>query len=289
MRKDLCLFVCALFVLYAPAAVADDPRPAAAATAGGLDRAVEKIPGTLVEFEMVRLPGGSLEYTIGKTEPRQAVVKPFWIGKTEVTFDELDVFRLGLDLPEQGRDLKLVELINLKTRPSKAQGDPSWGFGTVRQPALSITYHHAAGYCKWLSEKTGRKYRLPTEVEWEYACRAGRPAERLSEKELDNVAWWRTNSITEEHIDGKTHPVGTKAPNAWGLHDMLGNAWEWCTGVDGNPVARGGAYDSPAEKVHAGARLTRFDRWFISQPQEPRSTWWFTDGKTIGFRIVRED
>jgi formylglycine-generating enzyme required for sulfatase activity len=272
---------------------ADENNPAAP---GGTPRAfepyVQKIPGTVVQFEMVPIPAGSFEYTIGRSEPRKAAVKRFWIGKTEVTHDELDIFRRGLDLPardERERDRMMTELIAAKARPSKAQGDPSWGFGHSGFPALSITYHHAAKYCEWLSGKTGRKYRLPTEIEWEYACRAGGPANGLTEEELDRIAWWAGNSTTEEHIDGKTHPVGTKAPNAWGVHDMLGNAWEWCTSADGSPIARGGAYDKRGRSIQPGARFDRFEFWFMSQPQEPRSTWWYTDGKSIGFRVVCEE
>lgn len=293
MCKTLCALGALTFFAIVGTVVAEEKKPAApGGTPRAFERYVEKIPGTLVEFEMVPVPAGSIEYRIGKGEPQQATVKRFWIGKTEVTHDELDVFRLGLDIPAKDateRDLRLIELIAAKTRPSKPQGDHTWGFGHSGNPALSVTYHHAAKYCEWLSEKTGRKYRLPTEVEWEYACRASGPAEGLTEEELDKVAWWAGNSVTEEHIDGKTYRVGTKAANAWGLHDMLGNAWEWCTSVDGKPVARGGAYDKRGRNIQPGARLEKFEAWFISQPQEPRSTWWYTDGRSIGFRIVCEE
>jgi formylglycine-generating enzyme required for sulfatase activity len=293
MRKTFCALGALTFftaTMIVGTAAGDEKKPAAPrGTPRAFERYVEKIPGTVVQFEMVPIPAGSLEYKIGKGEPRKAAVKRFWIGKTEVTHDELDVFRLGLDLPEAGRAMELENLIAARTRPSKPQGDPSWGFGHGGFPALSMTYHHAAKYSEWLSEKTGRKYRLPTEVEWEYACRAGGPAEGFTEEQLDKIAWWRGNSNTEEHIDGKTHPVGTKAPNAWGVHDMLGNAWEWCTDVDGKPVARGGAYDKAGNSIQPSARFNKFEFWFVTQPQEPRSTWWYTDGKSIGFRVVCEE
>jgi formylglycine-generating enzyme required for sulfatase activity len=250
---------------------------------------VEKIPGTLAEFEMLPIPGGSIDVKVGAAEPKKVDVKRFWMAKTEVTYEELEVFRLGLDLPEARRDKTLAELILAKTRPSVAHGDPTWAFGTRGYPGLSVTYTHGVKYCQWLSEKTGRKYRLPTEIEWEYACRAGGATRKLPREELDKVAWHQGNSPTEEHPFGTTQPVATKAPNAWGLHDMLGNAWEWCTTRDGKPVARGGAWTSEPEDVHCRARFTRISMWSINDPQDPKSTFWHTDGNGITFRVICEE
>ena len=90
---------------------------------------------------------------------------------------------------------------------------------------INVSWHDAKAYCKWLSEKTGETYRLPTEAEWEYACRAGTTTKWSfgdDEKELEKYAWYNKNS------DDKTHPVGEKLPNPWGLYDMHGNVWEWC-------------------------------------------------------------
>jgi len=92
-------------------------------------------------------------------------------------------------------------------------------------PIIGISWHDAKAYCKWLSEKSGKAYRLPTEAEWEYAARAGTTTQWSfgdDEKELDKYAWYSKNS------ESKTHPVGGKLPNPWGLYDMQGNVWEWC-------------------------------------------------------------
>jgi formylglycine-generating enzyme required for sulfatase activity len=273
---------------------ADEKNPAAAGgTPLAFERYVEKIPGTLVEFEMLPVPAGSIEYTIGKGEPQRADVKRFWIGRTEVTFDEFDIFRLGLDIPDAQRAATMGKLADkdlgdARTRPSPAYGDPSWGFGQRGYPALSLSYFNALRYCEWLSQRTGKKYRLPTEVEWEYACRAG-AAGKPTRQELDALAWHEENSPTEEHALGKTHPVARKRANAWGIHDMLGNAWEWCTGVDGKPVARGGAWNSRPATVHPGARFTKIDLWSLNDSQYPKSRFWHTDGNCIGFRIVCEE
>jgi formylglycine-generating enzyme required for sulfatase activity len=250
---------------------------------------VETIPGTLVKYEMVSVPGGTMTVA-GPGQPgarRQVTVKPFWIGKTEVTWDEYDVYAFRLDLPESQRAASRStggSGADAASRPSKPYGAPDRGFGHQGYPAISLTYHAAEQYCKWLSAKTGKKYRLPTEAEWEYSCRAGadQPA-AVAKPALDQHAWhW-------ENAEDKTHPVGQKSPNAWGLHDMLGNAGEWCRGLDDKPVLRGGSYNDSAEKVHCGVRALQTPEWNITDPQNPKSQWWLTDGPFAGFRIVRED
>ena|SRR5688572_11422371 len=294
MCKTLCALGSLTFFAIVGVSVAEEKKPAApGGTPRAFERYVEKIPGTLVEFEMVPVPAGSIEYRIGKGEPQQADVKRFWIGKAEVTFDEFDIFRLGLDIPEAERATTMGKLSDkslgdARTRPSPAYGDPSWGFGQRGYPALSMSCLNAKRYCEWLSQKTGKKYRLPTEVEWEYACRAG-ATNKPTADELEKVAWHAENSPTDAHPLGQTHPAGKKAANAWGIHDMLGNAWEWCTSVDGKPVARGGAWNTPPGSIHPGARYTKIELWSIGDSQEPKSGFWHTNGDCIGFRIVCEE
>lgn len=264
--------------------------PAVLHAAEKFENYAETIPGTLVKFEMVAVPFGTIDFAIGAETPRRVDVKRFWIGKTEVTWNELDVFMYGLDIPRDRLRMEaLVRGFEAGTRASRSYGDPTWDFGRDGYPALSITLHHAQKYCEWLSQKTGRKYRLPTDVEWEYACRAGAPERARASEELDEIAWHRENSPTTEFEGGKTHPVATKKPNAFGLHDTLGNAWEWCTSADGKPVARGGSWAEKPDQVHCRARFTRIAMWAISDPMEPKSRWWLSDGNSIGFRIVREE
>ena len=240
----------------------------------------ESIQGTLVKFDMVPVPGGSYTITNPDTGRSQKVaIKPFYIGKMEVTWDEYDVYLNKLDAPDSAG----TGGADAVSRPSRPYGVPDRGFGHQGYPVISIAYNAAQEYCKWLSAKTGRKYRLPTEAEWEYACRAGSlPAGPIRDRALlDRLAWHSENS------EASTHPVGTKQPNAWGIHDMLGNAAEWCQPMDNEePVVRGGCYSDSPDKVHPSARKRYSLDWQARDPQYPKSKWWLSDGPFVGFRVV---
>jgi formylglycine-generating enzyme required for sulfatase activity len=161
-------------------------------------------------------------------------------------------------------------------------------------------------YCKWLSEKTGHFYRLPTEAEWEYACRANTTtAYHFGDDPalLDEYAWHYTNS------NGAYKKVGSKKPNPWGLYDMHGNVAEmtldqylpdfyakagngavnpWAIPKDLYPhVARGGSWDDDPDRLRSAARIPSKPTWKKRDPQIPRSNWWFTDASFVGFRVVR--
>jgi formylglycine-generating enzyme required for sulfatase activity len=235
----------------------------------------ESIPGTVVTFDMVHVPGGKFKTAAGS----EVEVKPFWIEKHETTWDEFDIYCYQLDLTDKEK----AEGVDAKARPSKPYGAPDFGFGHAKYPALAATYHSAVMYCEWLSKKTGKQYRLPTEAEWEFAATAGGADPGPKGDELDDYAWYWDNS------DDKTHAVMKKKPNAWGLYDMLGNALEWCTAAEGKGVGRGGAWDDKPEDVTAGKRREQDRTWNSTDPQQPKSRWWLSDGKFIGFRVVRED
>jgi formylglycine-generating enzyme required for sulfatase activity len=224
----------------------------------------EKIPGSLVTFEMVPIPappGG----------------KPFYMGKTEVTWDLYDIYAYRLDMTEAQKAAN----VDAQSRPSKPYGAPDRGFGHAGYPAGSVPAHAAQEFCKWLSKKTGKKYRLPTEAEWEWACRAGGSVAPLSAADLKKVAWYY--DTTED----KTQAVGTKAANAWGLHDMLGNVWEWVTvGPGKDLVVRGGSYQEKAKDVNPKARSPYQPDWQLSDAQNPKSRWWLSDGPQVGLRVV---
>jgi formylglycine-generating enzyme required for sulfatase activity len=233
---------------------------------------LESIPGTAIKFEMIPLPAGTV--TINEAV---VAIKPIWIGKTEVTWDEYDLYAFKLDMAasEQIGELDAI------ARPTKPYGAPDRGFGHRGYPALSMTFHAAQKYCRWLSTMTGKKYRLPTEAEWQHACQAG-AAEKVAPKILDQHAWYWDNA------EDKTHPAATKQPNPWGLYDMLGNAAEWVVGNDGAALVAGGAFKDKAEKVHAAARAKQIPSWNVTDPQMPKSQWWLSDATFVGFRVACE-
>ena len=201
---------------------------------------VETITGADIKFEMVPIPGG--EFVMGspaeeakrsEDEGPQHPVKiaPFWMGKYEVTWDEYDQFAFSLDLKKkkrEGVDLASQPAGEKKadavTRPTPPYADETFGFGRKGQPVICITHHAAMEYCRWLSAKTGKVYRLPTEAEWEYACRAGTKTAYFfgdDAAQIGEYAWYVENAE-------KPQPIGKKKPNPWGLYDIHGNVAEWC-------------------------------------------------------------
>jgi formylglycine-generating enzyme required for sulfatase activity len=153
-------------------------------------------------------------------------------------------------------------------------------------PANCIHFQAAVKYCAWLSKLTGRKFRLPTEAEWEYACRAGGPRAKPDAKALADLAWFAGNSADEPH------PVGEKRPNAWGLYDMLGNVGEYVVRDpnDDKGLAAGGSFEDEAKDVNSGAREPYSPAWGKNDPFDPKSTNWFLyDVHHLGFRVVMDE
>jgi formylglycine-generating enzyme required for sulfatase activity len=227
----------------------------------------ESVAGTLVTFDMVPVPGGTVT-----VHGKPVTVAPFHIGRTEVTWDLYDVFALGLDAPKTGKADAIA-------RPSQPYGAPDYGWGHAGYPAISIASTAAQAFCEWLSAKTGKTYRLATEAEWMHAARLG-GADMSSPVRRDEMAWHRENA------GARTHPVGTKAPDALGLVDLFGNAAEWVTTSDGKVVTRGGSFRDPGSAVGPSARAEQDDSWNERDPQLPKSRWWLSDGPFVGFRLV---
>jgi formylglycine-generating enzyme required for sulfatase activity len=276
----------------------------------------EQIEHTELEIDMVPIPGGT--FTMGSPESEedrnddegpqhQVSISPFWMSKCEITWDQYDVWNEEIDqrrrqllgLPETPRDLAVDGV----SKPTEPYTDMSFGMGREDYPAICMTQHAARTYCKWLSAKTGRYYRLPTEAEWEYACRAGTKSAYSfgdSPADLDDYAWYFDNS------PDSYQRVGQKKPNPWGLHDMHGNVSEWVldqyTPYDSikgglNPlvipktlyprVVRGGGWDDDPDMLRSAARRASNEDWKQQDPQIPRSIWYHTDALSVGFRIVR--
>ena len=207
--------------------------------------------------------------------------RALYVSKTEIPWEVYDVFVYRLDEEESAAPGGADAV----SRPSRPYIPPDRGYGHAGYPALSMSYHGAAEFCAWLSKKTGRRYRLPTEAEWEHACRAGTEGfYSCGDKAvcLGEYAW------TAENAGGTTHPAGTKKPNAWGLHDMHGNVAEWTTSPDGTGVIRGGSFMDPPPDCRADSRKAPSPSWNASDPQIPKSRWWLADAPFVGFRVVCE-
>ncbi|MFW6171680.1 MAG: formylglycine-generating enzyme family protein [Planctomycetota bacterium] len=257
--------------------------------AAQLERFTEVIPKTEVALEMVPIPGGVITMADPYGDaPRQERIQSFWMLKTEVTWDVYSIFAYGDELGEGVREFANVhEAVDAVTRPTNPFIPPGPGnrhWGRAGEPAIRITYFGAGRFCEWLSDKTQRKYRLPTEAEWEYACRANAPGKILPSggTTLNDVAWYADNS------QGAPQAVATKAPNPWGLHDMLGNVAEWCTGLGDKPVVRGGSFQDPEDEIRPDRREYYSRSWQKSDYHDPKSRWWLHDAPHVGFRIVRE-
>jgi len=223
-------------------------------------RAEVAIPGTALSIELVEVPLDGAHRLL--------------FGRTEIPWEVLDVFVHGLD----EKPTTPNEAVDAVTRPSKPYISMDRGFGHHGYPAISVSHRNAVEFCRWLSAKTGRQFRLPTRAEWTKAC------ERSAVEPGDRTA----HAWCAENARRKTHPVGTLKPDASGLCDMLGNAGEWVSDGDDTFVVIGGSFRDAAEQLGCEAAKANDPAWNASDPQIPRSVWWLADGGFIGFRVVCE-
>ncbi|MFA6563486.1 MAG: formylglycine-generating enzyme family protein [Verrucomicrobiia bacterium] len=220
-------------------------------------------PSTGIQYAMI--PAG--RFVMGSNKGNadevpvheEAITAPFYLGIYEVTQEQWQNI-IGDKLPNRS-----------------AHKDPT----NLRLPVEYLSLSKAQEFCKQLTGKEGRLCRLPTEVEWEYACRAGTiSAYYLGESsdDLEKVGWYAGNAASQ------THEVGLKPPNAWGLFDMHGNVWEWCDtryfnrydrhlNTSGTWVARGGSANSPAQDCRSACRKALSN---------------LVQRKDLGFRVLME-
>ena len=286
------------------------------------------IPGTEVTYKMIPIAGGI--GTVGSPKDEadrlasegpqfEVEIKPFWMGQYEVTWAEYKSYMAMHDIFKGFQTHKLRPFTEDKnsliiSAPSNLY-DTSFTYRNGEEPelpAVSMSQYAAKQYTKWLSLMSERFYRLPTEAEWEYACRAGtKTAFHFGDDpaDLDDYGWHYGNS------NETTHHVGQKKPNPWGLYDMYGNACEWV--LDGMledgyaqfggkrvstadalvktkklfpRVVRGGYYDLDPQDCRSASRLASSDdEWRGEDPNIPLSPWWFTSGPAlgVGMRLVR--
>jgi formylglycine-generating enzyme required for sulfatase activity len=266
------------------------------------------IPNTTVTYGMAPVPAG--EFLMGSAGPgarpdeqpqHKVRLDAFWMQTHEVTWDSYLMFMFADQAKETDHPDAIVDALS---RPTGPHLEMSFGRGNNGFPAISMTQHAANKYAEWLSAKTGEYYRLPTEAEWEYACRAD-SATGIPPAQLGDYAWFVTNSPTATFSGGTYHPIGTKKPNAWGLYDMLGNVMEWtldqytpyANAEAENPwvrsttsyphAVRGGSWHDEAARVSCTVRVASQAAWKMLDPQLPKSVWYMTNAQWLGFRLIR--
>jgi sulfatase modifying factor 1 len=271
----------------------------------------QAINGTKLKFDMQAIPAGKFKMGSKTGKPDEQPVHEvkldaFWIGKHEVTWDIFEPF-LYRDYEKKASEGAIPAEVDAVTRPTKPYLDMTFGMGKEHQPAVAMTQYNAIQFCKWLYVRTGIFYRLPTEAEWEYACKAGTETNYSfgnDASKLGDYAWYKDNS------ENKTHQVGQKKPNPWGLFDMYGNVSEWTYDqyiadfygqskdkTAENPIAtpeklypnavRGGSYDETPNNLTSTVRLASDPSWKQLDPQIPKSNWWFPEAPFVGMRLVR--
>ena len=322
-------------VLATACGQAPEAQAQQAPAAGEMKPFEQAIPGTDIKFKMVPIPGGKFKMGSPESEkdrnddegPQVEVeIEPFYMEEHEVTWAEYEEFlnnyqRLA-SLAADNRPAipadKQADAVTYPTPLYEIEAGPildRMGRGG-NYPAVIMSHHAAKEYCKWLSKKTGRFYRLPTEAEWEYACRAGTttPYNFGEAKDIDKHAWYFDNAPLEDG-DGAYRKVMSKKPNAWGLYDMHGNVAEWCLdeyqedwyatlakkggtvswkdairwpdSPRAHPrVVRGGGWESDAEQARSAARVGSDKNMNKRDPQLPQSAYWLSEGFWIGFRVV---
>ena len=279
----------------------------------------QKIIGNNYNLEMIPINGGDFFMGSPTNEKNRMAdegpvhrvrLEPFWMAKYETTWDLYHLF-MNRNIDENQPDFNSQNEVNIEVDGVSGATTPyvemSFGMGTDGYPAISMTQLAAKKFCKWLSAMTGNFYRLPTEAEWEYACRAGTNSAFSFGDDLsllDDYAWFKNNS------DESYHKVGLKKPNPWGLFDMHGNISEWTLDMHDvrayqkysgtladNPyekptklyprVVRGGSWMNSDFKLRSASRQVSSKQWKKQDPQIPRSIWWHTDAQFVGFRIIR--
>ncbi|MDH5602308.1 MAG: formylglycine-generating enzyme family protein [Cyclobacteriaceae bacterium] len=283
----------------------DDPFEAYSEDVPGVDLPIAFVPVTGGTFDM-----GSPDHEAGRKPDEGPVhkvtVDDFWMAKYEITWEQYESFvyrQIAKDKFAANERLQALGIDGV-SGATPPYVEMSFGMGKDGYPAVNVTQYAAIMFCKWLSASTGKFYRIPTEAEWEYACRAGTNTMYSFGDDaslIDEYAVYKSNS------NRKYAKIGTKKPNPWGLYDMHGNVAEWTMdqysadtykkSKKKNPwvkpdklyprVARGGAWNQEADQLRSAARLPSESKWKQRDPQLPKSRWWLTNAPFVGIRVIR--
>ncbi len=312
----------------------EPPQDTRDLTPGVFDDQAQAIADSNQEIDLAAIPGGVFQMGGNSAGLHSVELDSFWISKHEVSWDQYNLF-LEESIQDLRRELyKVFYNVDIETAdavsaptwteellevlrdadvpadvisiPSPPYGDLSAGMGESGHPAVNITHYAALMYTKWLTIKTGDFYRLPTEAEWEYACRAGNYENYnpYYASQIDQYAWHVGNS------DRSYHPVESKLPNPYGIYNMLGNVAEWTMDqyhedyferLEGEPAnnpwfkpdelypraVRGGSWMDQPEVASCLERRGSDPSWKRNDPQLPKSLWWHTNAYHVGFRVVK--
>jgi len=309
----------------------------APATVTSFTKFTDTIPNTAISFNIIPINCGTFKMGSEETEPlrkkdegpvRTVTVSKFFMGEVEVTWDEYWAFYAST--MSEGRLDPVVVMEKNAANPDAISGPtppfgiPDQGWGSGSRPAITMSHYGAQTYCQWLTKVTGKKYRLPTEAEWEFACRArsetpyffkGDPKRFVNKGLRNKIFGVDTTEINRYVVYELNSMARTQEPsfvkaNPFGLKNMAGNVAEYCSdwysadyykssgttitdpkGPESGEehVVRGGSYNSEAGEVRSAAReFTQTVNWLKTDPQQPKSIWWYSDIKGIGFRVVCE-
>ena len=257
----------------------------------GSDETPEQLALAYPQYDRTRLTSLGDEAPVHKVR----ITRSFYLGQHEVTVQQFKKYlELSGAVPESIADKTGGYGYNPEYDPTKTQRgdafegrDPkySWSNPGFKQredhPVLNVTWNDAVQMCDWLSRKEGKKYRLPTEAEWEYACRAGTRTRYHGGQETESLLkvantfdvdteknWpqWKVYALNGKDGYAFTSPVGSFAPNAFGLYDMHGNAWEWCADWHSDTYYSESPTDDPTGPSEGEVKVRRGGSW---------STWSF--------------
>ena len=230
---------------------------------------------------------------------RVRITRPFYLGQNPVTLGEFLTFHKAANYQMEAErdggkgDFGKLENGQLGYSASFRPWAPGGKMPTENDPVVWVSWNDAMAFCEWLGKKEGKEYRLPTEAQWEYACRAGSTTryyfgDRVSE--LTDYAWY---SPVRTDDNWGTHPVGGRKPNTWGLYDMCGNAWQWCADWYGKDYYANPPADDPKGPDSGTERVMRGGGW-SGDARHCRSANRFAvvpSGRhsNIGFRISLSD